>query len=185
MEARRKRFLHLRAERSGSGGNAGWKPQAVLRNTSVLGGTVVEATSTDGGQTWRDVKSTFGNNSAGINCQMSAVRLGSPVRSRADGKEYPALLLSCANRKDRTNGRLFMGLLKEDGTYPGGARKYRIDWEYQYDVTPAGTLYAYSCLSELNDGRVALLYESSPSASWDEGLQRIYYREFRAETLMN
>ena len=106
-----------------------------LRNTSVLGGTVVEATSTDGGQTWRDVKSTFGNNSAGINCQMSAVRLGSPVRSRADGKEYPALLLSCANRKDRTNGRLFMGLLKEDGTYPGGARKYRIDWEYQYDVT--------------------------------------------------
>ena len=156
-----------------------------LRNTSVLGGTVVEATSTDGGQTWRDVKSTFGNNSAGINCQMSAVRLGSPVRSRADGKEYPALLLSCANRKDRTNGRLFMGLLKEDGAYPGGARKYRIDWEYQYDVTPAGTLYAYSCLSELNDGRVALLYESSPSASWDEGLQRIYYREFRAETLMN
>ena len=86
---------------------------------------------------------------------MSAVRLGSPVRSRADGKEYPALLLSCANRKDRTNGRLFMGLLKEDGAYPGGARKYRIDWEYQYDVTPAGTLYAYSCLSELNDGRVA------------------------------
>ncbi len=156
-----------------------------LRNTSVLGGTVVEATSTDGGQTWRDVKSTFGNNSAGINCQMSAVRLGSPVRSRADGKEYPALLLSCANRKDRTNGRLFMGLLKEDGAYPGGARKYRIDWEYQYDVTPAGTLYAYSCLSELNDGRVALLYESSPSGSWDEGLQRIYYREFQAETLMN
>ena len=157
----------------------------ILRNTSVLGGTVVEATSTDGGQTWRDVKSTFGNNSAGINCQMSAVRLGSPVRSRADGKEYPALLLSCANRKDRTNGRLFMGLLKEDGAYPGGARKYRIDWEYQYDVTPAGTLYAYSCLSELNDGRVALLYESSPSGSWDEGLQRIYYREFQAETLMN
>ena len=50
-----------------------------------FGGTVVEATSTDGGQTWRDVKSTF-ETTAGINCQMSAVRLGSPVRSRADGR---------------------------------------------------------------------------------------------------
>ena len=89
---------------------------------------------------------------------MSAVRLGSPVRSRADGKEDPALLLSCANRKDRTNGRLFMGLLKEDGAYPGGARKYRIDWEYQYErQRRRERCMPDSCLSELNDGRVALL----------------------------
>ena len=37
MEARRKRFLHLRAERSGSGGNAGRKPQAVFAQHVCFG----------------------------------------------------------------------------------------------------------------------------------------------------
>ncbi|WP_418455254.1 exo-alpha-sialidase [Allofournierella sp.] len=155
-----------------------------LRNTSILGGTVVEATSTDGGQSWRDVKCTFSNNSAGINCQLSAIRLSGTVRSQKDGQEYPAMLLSSANLKDRTHGRIFVGLLKENGAYPGGAKKYTVDWEYQYDVTPQGTLFAYSCLAELSDGRVALLYESSPNSSWDDGLRMTYYREFDRQTLL-
>ena len=155
-----------------------------LRNTSILGGTVVEATSTDGGQSWRDVKCTFSNNSAGINCQLSAIRLSGTVRSQKDGQEYPAMLLSSANLKDRTHGRIFVGLLKENGAYPGGAKKYTVDWEYQYDVTPQGILFAYSCLAELSDGRVALLYESSPNSSWDDGLRMTYYREFDRQTLL-
>lgn len=156
-----------------------------IRNTSILGGTVIEATSTDGGQSWKDVKCTFNNNSQGINCQMSAITLSQTVKSKADGLMYPAVLLSCANTKNRENGRIFVGLIKQDGTYSDGAIKYRIDWEYQYDVTPAGTLYAYSCLSELSDGRIALLYESSNNSSWDDGLQNTYYREFELDTLLN
>lgn len=156
-----------------------------LRNTSGIGGTVIEATSTDGGQTWRDVKSTFGNNGAGINCQMSAICPTIPVPSREDGQEYPVVLLSCANYKDRSNGRIFTGLIREDGTYSDGNRRWCIDWQYRYDVTPQGTLYAYSCLAELDDGRIGLLYESSPTDSWDDGLQRTYYREFEMETLLN
>lgn len=35
-----------------------------IRNTSILGGTVIEATSTDGGQSWTDVKCTFDNSSS-------------------------------------------------------------------------------------------------------------------------
>lgn len=156
-----------------------------IRNTSILGGTVIEATSTDGGQTWTDVKCTFDNNSQGINCQMSAIVLSQTVKSKTDDLSYPALLLSCANTKNRENGRIFVGLIKEDGTYSNGSTKYRIDWEYQYDVTPAGTLFAYSCLSELSDGRIALLYESSNNSSWDDGLQKTFYREFELETLLN
>jgi sialidase-1 len=109
---------------------------------------------------------------------------GSTVKSKEDGEAYPAVLLSCANFKNRTNGRVFMGLIKEDGTYNDGTRKYRLDWEYQKDITAENTLYAYSCLTQLDDGLIGLLYESSPSDSWDEGLQRIYYREFRVEDIM-
>lgn len=156
-----------------------------LRNTSSFGGTVIEASSTDGGESWRDVKCTFNNNSAGINCQMSAIQVSKPVVSRKDGREYPAILLSCANLKNRTHGRLFVGLLKEDGTYPNGDSKYHVDWEYQYDVTPTDSLYAYSCLSELEDGRIALIYESSPNNSWDDGLQMTYYQEFELDALLN
>lgn len=156
-----------------------------IRNTSILGGTVIEATSTDGGQTWKDVKCTFDNNSAGINCQMSAIVLSQTVVSKEDGLSYPALLLSCANTRSRENGRIYVGLIKTDGTYSDGSTKYSIDWEYQYDVTPSGTLYAYSCLAELSDGRIALLYESSDNDSWDDGLQKTYYREFELNTLLN
>lgn len=156
-----------------------------IRNTSSLGGTVVEATSTDGGQTWQDVKPTFGYDSAGINCQVSAIAISQMVTSQKDGMQYPAVLLSSANLKDRTHGRIFMGLIKEDGTYSNGSQKYTIDWEYQHDVTPEGQLFAYSCLTELDDGRIALLYESSPTASWDDGLQMTYYKEFDLESLMH
>ncbi len=156
-----------------------------LRNTSAFGGTVVEATSTDGGQTWQDVKPTFGYDSAGINCQVSAIALSQTVTSQKDGKQYPAVVLSSANLKNRTHGRIFVGLVKEDGAYSDGSQKYTIDWEYQHDITPEGQLFAYSCLTELPDGRIGILYETSPNSSWDDGLQKTHYQELNLSQLIH
>ena len=157
--------------------------QIFMRNTTSSGGRCKTATSSDGGQTWHDVKSTFGDNDRGTNSQLSALAYSGEVTSAKDGKAYPAVLLSMAYNTSRTDGRIYVGLVKPDGTYDDGRVKYTIDWEYKYQVTEASELFAYSSLVELSNGKVGMLYEASPTNSWADGLQHMYYEEYTIEAL--
>lgn len=76
-------------------------------------------------------------------CQLSAITYSKKI----DGKT--AILLS-APTNGRTTGKIFVGLVQDDGS---------INWKYTYSVNGSGT-YAYSCLTELSDGFIGLLYEN-------------------------
>ncbi len=99
--------------------------------------------SNDKGETWGS-RQTVGV-SYDTNCQINA----SVYSEKIDGKT--AILLS-APASNRTNGRIFTGLIQEDGS---------INWAYTYTVNNSS--YTYSVLSELNNGKVALLYEDNAS----------------------
>lgn len=101
--------------------------------------------STNGGESW-----TSEGNVTGISytttCQMNAITYSKPI----DGKT--AILLSAATN-GRSNGKIFVGLIQEDGS---------IQWKYNYAVNN-GT-FQYSCMTELKDGSVALLYENGAAS---------------------
>lgn len=158
--------------------------QAFVRNTRGSGGKVVTATSTDGGATWRDVHSAFGDTGSGVNSQVSALNLTDPVVSPQTGTAVPAFVVTSAMSQARVNGVAHVGLIHADGTYPDGAAKYRVEWVNQYQLTGANERFAYSSMAQLADGRIGLLYETSPSSSWAEGLQAMYYRELGVEELL-
>lgn len=157
--------------------------QAFVRNTSGSGGKVVTATSTDGGASWRDVRSAFGDTGGGVNSQVSALLLEQPMRSPQTGTDVPAFVVTTAMSSARVNGVAHLGLIHADGTYPDGAAKHRVEWVNQFTLTGANERFAYSSMDQLADGRVAMLYETSPSSSWAEGLQAMYYREIEVGLL--
>ena len=157
-----------------------------VRNTSSSGGKYITATSNDGGETWHDVESVFGDSDAGTNCQISAIGLTTLIADPDDTtKTYPALVMTTAYNKARTYGKAYVGLIKEDGTYSDGSRKYTIDWAYEYDITSSTALFAYSCMTELANGNIGILYETSPDSTWSTGLQAMYYKELTVNDLIS
>ncbi len=102
--------------------------------------------STDNGTTW-STKQTVSDISYTTSCQLNAMVYSETI----DGKT--AILLS-APTSNRTTGKIFVGLVQDDGS---------ISWDYTYSVNGSNT-YQYSCLAELSDGTVALLYESGSAA---------------------
>ena len=101
--------------------------------------------SEDNGETWSDKKSVGVGYTT--TCQLSAITYSCKI----DGQT--AILLS-APTSGRTCGKIFVGLVNEDGS---------INWKYTYDVNNGS--YAYSCLTELKseDGTrpaIGLLYEN-------------------------
>lgn len=66
----------------------------------------------------------------------------------------PAIIFSAPTSTAHTAGVIYVGLVQADGT---------IDFKYDKDINSA--YFKYSDLTELEDGRVALLYESD----WSEG----------------
>lgn len=101
--------------------------------------------STDNGATW-GTKQTVQGISYTTSCQMNAITYSKKI----DGKT--AILLS-AGTNDRNNGKIFVGLVQGNGS---------ITWKYEYAVNSGK--YQYSCLSELKDGTVALLYEDGDAS---------------------
>lgn len=102
--------------------------------------------STDNGTTWSS-KQTVSGISYTTSCQINAMVYSEKI----DG--CTAILLS-APTSNRTTGKIFVGLVQDDGS---------INWAYTYSVNGSNT-YQYSCLAELSDGTVALLYESGSAA---------------------
>lgn len=101
--------------------------------------------SEDYGATWSDRNSV--NISYTTTCQLSAITYSEKIDGRT------AILLS-APTSGRTTGKIFVGLVQDDGS---------IEWKYTYEVNGSG-YYAYSCLTELNDGSVGLLYEDDDAS---------------------
>ena len=128
-------------------------PDGSLHSFSrTTAGYVGTSFSTDGGQTWsepqlvREIPLTSGSG-----CQVSAINYAGKI----DGKD--AVLLSAPAGESRTNGYIYVGLIQEDA----GGRPYEIVWTYKMEVTGSDTYFAYSCLTQLADGRIGLLYEQA------------------------
>lgn len=103
--------------------------------------------SEDMGSTWSEQKST--GLTYNENCQLSAITYSQKI----DGKT--AILFSApSNSSSRSAGKIYVALVQEDGS---------LTWPYEYAVN-GDAYYAYSCLSELKDHSVGLLYESAGSA---------------------
>lgn len=103
--------------------------------------------SEDAGETWSDKKSVGITYNTG--CQISAITYSCKI----DGQT--AILLSApSSTSSRSAGKIFVGLVNEDGS---------INWKYTYDVNDGS--YAYSCLTELKSEdstspAIGLLYEN-------------------------
>lgn len=99
--------------------------------------------SEDWGETWSEVKTPEGI-TYHLSCELSAITYSKKIDGRT------AIILSApSNPGGRSAGKLFVGLVQEDGS---------ISWDYQYSVN-GSDYYAYSCLTELKDGSIGLLFE--------------------------
>lgn len=105
------------------------------------------AVSTDNGETWSNRQNVTGA-SIYTGCQINAIVYSEMI----DGKT--AILLSCPTGSGRSNGKIYVGLVQEDGS---------ISWDYNYSVNTG--YYAYSSLTELSDGSIGLLYETVGSSA--------------------
>ena len=82
-------------------------------------------------------------------CQLSAIKYSEPI----NGKD--AILVSTPNAGGRSDGHLYVFLLDENN---------KMELAYAYDIVPdTNEDYAYSCITELDDGNIGLLYESAAS----------------------
>lgn len=113
-------------------------------------GYVAVAHSYDGGITWStpviDKKLVL---ASGSGCQLSAINF----RGKVDCKD--AVLLSAPAGEDRKNGFIYVGLIDSSkGTY-------QISWKYKKEITDKNTHFAYSCLTQLDDKNIGLLYEQA------------------------
>lgn len=78
-------------------------------------------------------------------CQLSVITYSKKLKGRQ------ALLISCpSDPRERMNGRVTVALIREDGELQPVA---------VHEITGRGVPFAYSCLTELQDGTAAVLYE--------------------------
>lgn len=108
-----------------------------------LSGVQYYYVSADHGKTWGSAQKAGTANTP--DSAMGAITYSRLI----DGK--PAVLLcSSTGSNRRTNGKIFVGLVQDDGS---------IQWKYTYSVNTGG--YAYSDMTELADGSIGLLYEDN------------------------
>lgn len=130
---------------------------AYVRTSS---GYIAERRSVDGGVTWTAGTPVSGVSTTSYGTQMSVLRYSGLV----DGK--PAIIMSTPNSTSgRNTGVLRVGLITDTGAE--GVDRYTIDWAYTYTVD-GSVGYSYSCLAELPDGKIGLLYEKYDSWSRDQ-----------------
>lgn len=131
--------------------------KAFIRTSSSK---VVERTSLDGGETWSPEVQVPEIPATSYGTQISAINYSDAIDNK------PAIILSAPNSTSgRNTGRILVGLITDTGAT--GVEKYRIEWKYSYAID--GTVgYSYSCLCELPDGNIGLLYEKYDSWSRDQ-----------------
>jgi len=128
--------------------------KAFLRTSSSY---VAERTSVDGGVTWSDEVAVSEISTTSYGTQLSVINYSGTI----DGK--PAIILSSPNSTSgRNTGKIQIGLINNTGNE--STDKYEIDWAYSYTID-GSVGYSYSCLSEMPDGNIGLLYEKYDSWS--------------------
>lgn len=124
-------------------------------------GYIAEVTSIDGGETWSSRVPLPEISTTTYGTQLSVINYSQLI----DGK--PAIILSSPNATNgRKNGKIWIGLINDTGKT--GIDKYSIQWKYSYSVDAPLIGYSYSCLTELPNGEIGLLYEKYDSWSRDE-----------------
>jgi hypothetical protein len=84
---------------------------------------------------------------------------------KIDGKD--AVIISYPERKGRYDGRIKIGLITENEGFDSPAYgRYTIEWKYKYEIN--NSTFWYSCLSELDDGNLAIFYEPGTFLIYDE-----------------
>ncbi|MDO4764668.1 MAG: sialidase domain-containing protein [Eubacteriales bacterium] len=131
----------------------------VFLRTNV--GKIGVITSVDGGQTWGPQTYVSGMHAAQYGTQLSAINYSGLIDSK------PAILLSAPNATNgRKDGRIWVGLIEDTGGT--GYDKYIIDWKYSYQVDKPEYGFSYSCMTELPNGEIGILYEKYDSWSRQE-----------------
>ena len=133
-------------------------PDGTLRvYARSTGSKIAEAVSLDGGKTWTEAAYVPGMTQPGWGSQLSVIRYGGLI----EGK--PALIMStpAGVGNYRRDGRVKIGLITDTGKE--GSEKYKIDWTYDYSVDSKNAGFAYSCLSEVPNHQIGLMYEKYDS----------------------
>lgn len=133
-------------------------PDGTLRvYARSTGSKIAEAVSLDGGKTWTEAAYVPGMTQPEWGSQLSVIRYGGLI----EGK--PALIMStpAGVGNYRRDGRVKIGLITDTGKE--GSEKYKIDWTYDYSVDSKNAGFAYSCLSELPNHQIGLMYEKYDS----------------------
>ncbi len=113
-------------------------------------GNVVSSKSRDGGMTWEELKIEKELVlTSGSGCQLSVIN----YEGKIDGKD--AVLLSAPSADGRKNGYIYIGLISNDND------SYNIEWKYKKEITDKDTHFAYSCMTQLPNGKIGLLYEQA------------------------
>ena len=145
------------------------------RHSASSGGKVLTAESVDGGHSWSTLTSAFGDDDQGVACQVSALMLKQTIASPTTGEQLPALIVVSADDRRRRHGIAHVVVIHRSSRTSGP--RSELEWVSHTDITSPQTLFAYSSIAQLSDGRVLVLFESSPTDSWADGLQRMYLQE--------
>lgn len=134
-------------------------PDGSLKVYARRNGAVAMATSLDGGQTWSEgVATNIPQPSYGS--QLSVINYDGLI----DGKE--AIILSTPTAGGRRGGQVKIGLITDTGVE--GYDKYSIDWAYSMQVHGAQVGYGYSCLTQLPNHDIGLIFEKYDSYAGGE-----------------
>lgn len=116
-------------------------------------GKVASSVSLDGGITWSSPEIVDELPlTGGSGCQLSVMNYDGKI----DGKN--AVILSAPAKDDRKNGVIYVGLISESRD---PQKPYNIEWKYKTEITDKDTYFAYSCLTQLENGNIGLLYEQA------------------------
>lgn len=137
-------------------------PDGTLQTYMRTGvGKIAYITSVDGGMTWSPSAYLPDITVASYGTQLSVIRHSQMV----DGKSV--ILLSTPTASDgRRGGKILVGMVTDTGGT--GYDKYSVSWDYAYDVDLPAYGFSYSCMTELPDGKIGILYEKYDSWSRDE-----------------
>lgn len=150
-------------------------PNGQLKMYSRSLGKATVSTSFDGGATWDD-NVEFDNTlimSTSSGCQMSIINYSGLI----DGK--PAVIFCNPAATTRSQGTVRVGLIEQNGIYENGEPKYNVNW-ISAKLIRNGE-FAYSCLTELQNGNIGNLYEENNTRYT---LDHLVYEEYTINYLL-
>ena len=115
-----------------------------------LSGHIAIATSRDGGLTWDD-RVIYDQVLIDPSCQSTIIKFKGKIDN------HDAVIFANASDVSRATGKIKIGLL----SYNNNTDDYNIHWKYDYLLKPGS--YAYSCLTQIDNNTIGIVYEGTPS----------------------